>query len=138
MRGITNAPQGSGGSGGEWVRRPNNSDWSDLIEQSGSNFVIKKDILIKYLATQGYAFVPKGVSGDPIDVGISGDEANGSDLSLYFRFRLVSSTTPIAAIEVKRIDHKYTFTTDGSTVSVAQTITFTDVNKTQLVIYTRD
>ena len=124
--------------GGEWTRRTPNSDWSDLIELSGGSYYTKKDILMSYSENSNLAYIPKGYGGTTVDVGISGSESSGSDLTIYHRLRLAASTVPIANITVQRIEYKYTYTTDGSTVSIARAINFTNVNKNSINIYTKD
>ena len=73
MKGITNAPQGSGGSGGEWTERTASMDWTDIFDITGNMVTAKKDIMIYASRVQigdlGYpifatinAIIPKGVS----------------------------------------------------------------------------
>ena len=77
MKGITNAPQGSGGSGGDWTERTANSDWTDIFDITGNVVTAKKDILIHgthiMVADLGYpvkvninAIIPKGMSASSL------------------------------------------------------------------------
>ena len=61
MKGITNAPQGSGGSGGTWTRRTANDNWSDLFTVTETVKITANKTMIIYDGdTGGEKFIPKG------------------------------------------------------------------------------
>ena len=140
MQGITNAPQG--GSGGEWTVRAANNDWSDMFEVVNSKLVTKCEIFI-YHNLYGIAqYLPKGLMSYSSHLFIYGNYALSGTHYIITRSRMDISTSNYTGSGHSAIPvygHGFTFTTDGSEITVTENISLSSANvsKSAFTILTR-
>lgn len=144
MKGITNAPQGSGGgSGGDWTQVTGN-DWSDVFEVVDNKFHVKKDALFVFNASTTLwtnpfsAFIPKGTTCPVSYMSINFSSSIYSSNKLKIFSSIDLNSTAITATYLNVSSRDYTFTTDGSSISVAPATANVQLQKTNISLYTRD
>ena len=140
MRGVTNAPQG-GGSGGEWTLHTS-TNWSDIMEVSGTSIKILKDVIIENNGG-GCVFYPKGYvtqANTPLYVPCDTFYNTTTPPGLYrARYARVTGSSEIVGTSVNRTADKYVFTTDGSSITITSSVDVSGTyNKTEYRVFTRD
>ena len=147
MKGITNAPQGSGGgSGGVWTQRTANNDWTDLIEVSGNKMTAKKNIFFTYTTSSFNskqivsAFLPKGFSSNNImSIPIVGSKDNsGNFFIIESHIEIAKSAIPSSVTNVSKNNMKIALTTDGSTITVTPSNDVVNMPKSDFIIWTSE
>ncbi len=130
MRGITNAPQGGGSSGGEWTNHTT-ADWSDIFEVSGINMKSKYDIWIYYNSTPfcGEIFIPKETNFGVIRIPVSGSMFNNNLLFVGDHLEIRSSNIPASSPSIDSVNKTYAFAVSGSDVTVTESTSAGTVNK---------
>lgn len=126
MLGITNAPQGSGGSGGTWTERAENNNWTDLfeIDTSNNNHIKAKKDMVLYSTNNNLKFmvyIPKGFDPNSNTINIScpfTNDGTGSLLKLNAEVAISSNNMTNSYFNALR--YTATFSTDGSTVTVSK------------------
>ena len=134
-----NVISASGGGGGDWTLRTANNDWSDLFEVDGNYVVAKKDIifvLFNYLK----CFVSKGTSGySGIFLHFAGDSFGGSNKIIYKRAYGVSlSNIGSNYTDISKTESIFTFTTDGTDITITDSNTTGTQGKSGFTIYTKE
>ncbi len=139
MRGITNAPQGSGGgSSEEWVLRTPNSDWNDLFEiNASSQLVAKKTIWITFRLYNASAFIPKGEVAESSSTGFQLLKLTGIEGSLSNPVITVYDSAFLKNNQLTSVS----FTVNRKTLTIGSTSVQTSndtttMNKSNLTIYT--
>lgn len=130
MRGITNAPQGGGSSGGEWNYQTT-ADWSNIFEVSRSNMKSKYDIWIYYNSSPycGEIFIPKGTNNSVIRIPVSGSMFNNNLLFVGDHLEIRSSNIPSSNPLVESVNKYYAFAISGNNVTVTESTSTGGVNK---------
>ena len=135
MRGITNAPQGGGSSGGgEWTLHTS-TDWSDVLEINGSDIIAKYDILI-IANTSSYTangYIPKGFTRSSILIPVTGMNLYSNSLRFFNYLNITTNNIASSTIGLSRT--LFSFTTDGSTVTVSSGASGASENKSNLRLY---
>ena len=142
MRGITNAPQGSGGSGGTWTLRAANNDWTDLFDVAANNYVTAKKDMILYSVDSHYkfmVFIPKGFApnDDTIHIGTAYiSDSTGNDIKLNCDVRISGGYMTTSYFNC--VNYTATFTIDGSTVTVSKTMNSSSLFKSSIKVWTKE
>ena len=140
MRGITNAPQGGSGGGGEWTLRTPNSDWNDLFEiNANSLLVAKKTIWISLRLYNASAIIPKGETAESSSTGIQLLKISDVQGSLSNPEITIEDSAFLKNNQLTSVS----FTVNRKTLTIGSTSvqTSTDthtMNKSNLTIYTMD
>ena len=131
MKGITNAPQGGGSSGGDDWNHHGTADWTDIFEVSGSNMKSKYDIWIYYNNSPycGEIFIPKGTNNSVIRIPVSGSMFNNNFLFVGDHLEIRSSNIPSSNPNVESVDKYYAFAISGSDVTVTESTSAGSVSK---------
>ena len=144
MKGITNAPQGSGGSGGDWTYRNDNNDWSDIFEATSTTVKALKDIWLIPGGTVSNTpiFIPKGITGSPLRLIIDYEIVPTNEKNKIRIYDYVEITVSNVTTANNNIGYRYTDM--ALSVDADLTPTFTrssnsgTVAKSTFTIYTRD
>lgn len=138
MKGITNAPQGSGGgSGGAWMERANNNNWGDIFKIDGSYVEALKDLYVTYNADKVY--IPKGYRAySSISMPLTAVGISSNKIVKQVSMTLMKNTSSITDPYISKTSKEISFTTDGSTVSVSEATSTNNVLKADITIWTRD
>ena len=129
--GITNAPQGGGSSGGDDWTNHSGSDWTDIFEINSGYMTAKYDIFIWYNndPLNGFLYIPKNTKSSQFRIPITGSTLLNGVLRIgnyisFFSQDLASSTTSLPMAITT-----YTFTTDGSSITITQGFASQNVSK---------
>ena len=133
----------SAGGGGAWTEFTGGNDWSDIFDRTNNIVTAKKDVLVFVNARNPFYgsgnimyFIPKGASQQSsIGLPLSQSAAISTNKFRIFRSLLIGNITG-TSLDMSYID--YTFTTDGSTVSISNSSVVDSLQKTKVTLYTRD
>ena len=134
MRGITNAPQGGGSAGGEWVLT-SVTKAEDIFELVNGNVVSKYDMIIRSTASSGgfdslniCIYIPKGMDfGWYCRVNCGVGKIRNSDKCLYIaNYVMLADHNSLAStnFSIEGIKITGTLGTDAAQTSVTDTLSF--------------
>lgn len=139
-----NVISANGGSGGEWILRTPNDDWSDLFESNEGNtkYVAKKDMLLYYNSVSSYICKGKEFTYNSIGESmILSPLANAAGNKLYLDTGItfynnsgIGSSSPSLRTAIRYI----TFSTDGTSVTFAFGSENSSASKSSIVVYTKN
>ena len=140
MIGITNAPQGSGGSGGEWTERAADNDWSDLFEIESSRLIAKKDIYFVSGTYISSLYIPKGAKSSSQGFVFPLTQVSAQPTYLDISSRIKITTGSIASTQTSlSVDTtRYTFTYDNGTVKITTSTINVTQSKSNITIYVKE
>ena len=122
-----------------WTERTANNDWTDMFEYVGSHLITKKHIFIT--ASNLMQYLPKGYDNGYNTINIpwrqlntSGTDSISTMIELQIPYNKISSSSST----VKIFRHLYTFTTDGTTITITRTTSSNDTSKSQFKIWVAD
>ena len=126
--------------GDEWTLRTANNNWTDLFEVSGNTMTAKKDIYMFPIpaARAASLFIPKGMTQTAFSFPMGRIFKQSNDLMQEVRIFFSASyvTSSYSSLPVEQ--NKISFTTDGSSITIAVTSQNNIFYKSDMIIYTRD
>ena len=121
-----------------WTQRTSNNDWSDIFENSSGLLKAKKHIIFNSGSQPHFSltYIPKGLTTNNIHIECPQVKLSGSTFTVYQDMTITTSNITGPSIIVA--GKAYAFTTDGVTVSIAESASNTNYGKSSFKIFTAD
>ena len=121
-----------------WTERTASDDWTDMFEYVSGKVRTKKNIVI-FKGANCCWFLPKGLS-NPSQIALPFCESgySGNNLTIYRFIAIQQSSIPSSASSLNISSNQFTFTTDGSTISISKTTVTSSTTKSSLTIFVAD
>lgn len=125
-----------GGSGEAWTLHTA-TNWNDIMTFSNGSFTILKDVKVYNTAYGTLLFdlvkgsvIPSNMLYGPFfDIGVNN--------SILYVFQAVIEAANITDTRIRSYENKISYTTDGSTVTLVKTQSFSWINKSALIVWVK-
>ena len=123
-----------------WSARTSNSDWSDIFENSGGLLKAKKHIILNSSSNPHFSlmYIPKGLETNNIHIECPYITQSGNTITVRQDMVLTTAIIPSNVSSIGVSGKAYTFTTDGTTVTITSTTSNGTYSKSSFKIFTAD